>query len=31
VADPTHHRAPDLVRRRFRVGRPDALHVADFT
>ena len=31
VADPTHHRAPDLVRRRFRVRRPDALHVADFT
>ena len=31
VADPTHNRAPDLVRRRFRVGRPDALHVADFT
>ena len=26
VADPTHNRAPDLVRRRFRVGRPDALH-----
>jgi transposase InsO family protein len=29
--DPTHDRAPDLVRRRFRVARPDALHVADFT
>jgi putative transposase len=29
--DPTAARAPDLVRRRFRVSRPDALHVADFT
>jgi transposase InsO family protein len=29
--NPTHDRAPDLVRRRFRVSGPDALHVADFT
>lgn len=29
--DPTHDRAPDLVRRRFRVACPDTLHVADFT
>jgi transposase InsO family protein len=29
--DPAHNRAPDLVRRRFRASRPDALHVADFT
>jgi putative transposase len=29
--DPTHNRAPDLVRRRFRASRPDTLHVADFT
>jgi putative transposase len=31
VADPAATRAPDLVRRRFRAARPDALHVADFT
>ena len=31
VADPAAARAPDLVRRRFRSARPDALHVADFT
>jgi transposase InsO family protein len=31
VADPAATRAPDLVRRRFRVARPDQLHVADFT
>jgi putative transposase len=29
--DPTHNRAPDLVGRRFRASRPDALWVADFT
>src|ERR1700741_569321 len=29
--DPAAGRAPDLVRRRFRASRPDALHVADFT
>jgi putative transposase len=29
--DPAAARAPDLVRRRFRAARPDALHVADFT
>lgn len=28
---PAAERAPDLVGRRFRVSRPDALHVADFT
>jgi transposase InsO family protein len=28
--DPTHTRAPDLVRRRFRAPRPEALWVADF-
>lgn len=31
VADPAAQRAPDLVQRRFRVDRPDALWVADFT
>ena len=31
VSDPAATRAPDLVRRRFRASRPDALHVADFT
>ncbi len=31
VVDPAAARAPDPVRRRFRVARPDALHVADFT
>lgn len=29
--DPTHHRAPDLVRRRFHASRPNELDVADFT
>ena len=32
VADPTHHRAPDLVRRRFRVKFPDrTLQLTTFT
>ena len=31
IADAAAARAPDLVRRRFRAARPDALHVADFT
>jgi transposase InsO family protein len=31
VSDPAAERAPDLVRRRFRVDRPDVLWVADFT
>jgi putative transposase len=31
VSGPAAARALDLVRRRFRVSRPDALHVADFT
>ena len=31
VPDPAAARAPDLVNRNFRVGRPDQLHVADFT
>jgi putative transposase len=31
VTDPAATRAPDLVRRRFRVSQPDELHVADFT
>src|SRR5262249_33257108 len=31
ISDPAAARAPDLVRRRFRVSRPDELHVADFT
>ncbi len=31
VPDPGADRAPDLVNRNFRVARPDALHVADFT
>lgn len=31
VADPTHPRASDLVKRRFTADRPDALWVADFT
>jgi hypothetical protein len=30
-ADPTHVRAPDLVKRRFAADRPDRLWVADFT
>jgi hypothetical protein len=30
-ADPTHVRAPDLVKRHFVADRPDALWVADFT
>lgn len=31
ISDPAAVRAPDLVARRFGVGRPDALFVADFT
>lgn len=31
IADPTHARAPDLVKRRFKVARPNTLWVADFT
>jgi transposase InsO family protein len=31
IADPAAARGPDLVRRRFRAPRPEALHVADFT
>jgi putative transposase len=30
-ADPSHARAPDLVKRNFTATRPDALWVADFT
>jgi len=30
-ADPSHARAPDLVKRNFTAARPDALWVADFT
>jgi putative transposase len=30
-ADPSHVRAPDLVKRNFTASRPDALWVADFT
>jgi len=29
-ADPSHVRAPDLVKRNFTASRPDALWVADF-
>ena len=29
--DPAHSRAPDLVKRDFKAGRPGQLHVADFT
>jgi transposase InsO family protein len=31
TSDPTHVRAPDLVKRDFTASRPDALWVADFT
>ena len=31
IPDPGHTRAPDLVRRNFKAGRPSQLHVADFT
>ena len=31
VRDPTHSRAPDLVKRNFTAERPGQLHVADFT
>ena len=31
IPDPGHTRAPDLVRRNFKAGRPGQLHVADFT
>jgi putative transposase len=31
IADPDHHRAPDLVHRQFRASAPDLLWVADFT
>lgn len=31
VADPSAHRAPDLVKRRLRVEAPNRLLVADFT
>jgi putative transposase len=31
IPDPGHARAPDLVRRNFKAGRPGQLHVADFT
>ena len=31
IADPAAARAPDLVNRQFTAGRPDQLHVADFT
>jgi putative transposase len=30
-SDPSHVRAPDLVKRNFTASRPDALWVADFT
>src|SRR5262249_53904172 len=31
IPDPAHSRAPDLVKRNFKAGRPGQLHVADFT
>ena len=31
IPDPGHTRAPDLVKRDFKAGRPGQLHVADFT
>jgi putative transposase len=31
IPNPGHARAPDLVRRNFKAGRPGQLHVADFT
>lgn len=31
IPDPAHSRAPDLVQRNFKAGRPGQLHVADFT
>src|SRR5260221_8209127 len=31
IPDPAHTRAPDLVQRNFKAGRPGQLHVADFT
>src|SRR5258708_27199365 len=31
IPDPAHTRAPDLVQRNFKAGRPGKLHVADFT
>jgi transposase InsO family protein len=31
IPDPGHSRAPDLVKRNFKAGRPGQLHVADFT